>query len=64
MGRVHRVLSPDVVPIYDLPNGRSVTVARVKPGALIVVFSPLLDHRFVETLRDMRERGFATMRAS
>jgi len=24
-----------------------------------VVFSPLLDQRFVETLRDMRERGFA-----
>ena len=28
------------------------------PGALGVVFSPLLDQRFVEALRDMRERGF------
>jgi uncharacterized protein (DUF58 family) len=29
------------------------------PGALVVVFSPLLDQRFVEALRDMRERGFS-----
>jgi uncharacterized protein (DUF58 family) len=33
--------------------------AALPPGALVVVFSPLLDQRFVETLRDMRERGFA-----
>ena len=33
--------------------------AALPPGALVVAFSPLLDHRFVETLRDMRERGFA-----
>jgi uncharacterized protein (DUF58 family) len=32
--------------------------AALPPGALVVVFSPLLDQRFVETLRDMRERGF------
>jgi len=25
------------------------------------VFSPLLDQKFVETLRDMRERGFAML---
>jgi hypothetical protein len=25
----------------------------------VIVFSPLLDDRFVEALRDMRERGFA-----
>jgi len=31
--------------------------AALPPGALVVVFSPLLDQRFVETLRDMRERG-------
>ncbi|HET7246376.1 MAG TPA: hypothetical protein VFJ07_16205, partial [Streptosporangiaceae bacterium] len=29
--------------------------------ALVVVFSPLLDQRFVETLRDMRERGFTML---
>jgi uncharacterized protein (DUF58 family) len=35
--------------------------AALPPGALVVVFSPLLDQRFVETLRDMRERGFAML---
>ncbi|HSZ41083.1 MAG TPA: DUF58 domain-containing protein [Trebonia sp.] len=35
--------------------------AALPPGALVVVFSPLLDQRFVEALRDMRERGFALM---
>src|SRR5271170_275157 len=30
--------------------------AALPPGALVVVFSPLLDQRFVETLRDMREQ--------
>jgi len=33
--------------------------AALPPGALVVAFSPLLDARFVEALRDMRERGFA-----
>jgi uncharacterized protein (DUF58 family) len=32
--------------------------AALPPGALIVVFSPLLDQRFVESLRNVRERGF------
>ena len=45
------------------PGGRGETFSRLPraalpPGALVVVFSPLLDQRFVETLRDMRERGF------
>jgi uncharacterized protein (DUF58 family) len=35
--------------------------AALPPGALIVVFSPLLDQRFVEALRDMRERGFTML---
>jgi uncharacterized protein (DUF58 family) len=35
--------------------------AALPPGALVVVFSPLLDQRFVETLRDMRERGLAML---
>ena len=29
------------------------------PGALIMVFSPLLSPAFIEALRDLRERGFA-----
>ena len=35
--------------------------AALPPGALVVVFSPLLDQRFVESLRDMRERGLAIL---
>jgi uncharacterized protein (DUF58 family) len=35
--------------------------AALPPGALVVVFSPLLDQRFVEALRDMRERGFSML---
>jgi uncharacterized protein (DUF58 family) len=35
--------------------------AALPPGALIIVFSPLLDQRFVEALRDMRERGFTML---
>jgi uncharacterized protein (DUF58 family) len=35
--------------------------AALPPGALVVAFSPLLDHRFVEALRDMRERGFTLL---
>ncbi len=33
--------------------------AALPPGSLVVAFSPLLDGRFVEALRDIRERGFA-----
>jgi uncharacterized protein (DUF58 family) len=35
--------------------------AALPPGSLVVVFSPLLDQRFVEALRDMRERGFTML---
>jgi uncharacterized protein (DUF58 family) len=35
--------------------------AALPPGALVVVLSPLLDHRFTEALRDMRERGFTLL---
>jgi uncharacterized protein (DUF58 family) len=35
--------------------------AALPPGSLVVAFSPLLDGRFVEALRDMRERGFAVI---
>ncbi len=35
--------------------------AALPPDALVVVFSPLLDQRFVEALRDMRERGFTML---
>jgi uncharacterized protein (DUF58 family) len=35
--------------------------AALPPGALILVFSPLLDPLFIETLRDLRERGFSVI---
>jgi uncharacterized protein (DUF58 family) len=35
--------------------------AALPPGALVVVFSPLLDQRFIEALRDMRERGLTML---
>src|SRR5215467_5936296 len=35
--------------------------AALPPGALVLVFSPLLDHRLVEAVRDLRERGFSVV---
>jgi uncharacterized protein (DUF58 family) len=35
--------------------------AALPPGSLILVFSPLLDPRIVEALRDLRERGFSVI---
>jgi uncharacterized protein (DUF58 family) len=35
--------------------------AALPPGSLILVFSPLLDRRLVETIRDLRERGFSML---
>ncbi len=35
--------------------------AALPPGALILVFTPLLDRGLVETLRDLRERGFTIL---
>lgn len=40
------------------PDLGRVPRAALPPGALLVVFSPLLDDRSVETIRDLRERGF------
>ncbi|HTT90275.1 MAG TPA: DUF58 domain-containing protein [Acidimicrobiales bacterium] len=31
------------------------------PGAAVIAFSPLLDHKFIETLRDLRQRGFSVI---
>jgi uncharacterized protein (DUF58 family) len=48
--------------IWALGAGlRRLPRAALPAGALVVVFSPLLDQRFVETLRDMRERGFTML---
>jgi uncharacterized protein (DUF58 family) len=47
-----------------LPRGAGITRlprAALPPGALILVFTPLMDRRLVETLRDLRERGFSVL---
>jgi heat shock protein HtpX len=38
MGRVYRVISESVAPVYDQANPASAVLARVKPGSLLVVF--------------------------
>jgi uncharacterized protein (DUF58 family) len=35
--------------------------AALPDGSLVIVFSPLIDDRFTEALRDMRERGFTML---
>jgi uncharacterized protein (DUF58 family) len=35
--------------------------AALPPGALILVFSPLIDPRLIEAVRDLRERGFSVI---
>jgi uncharacterized protein (DUF58 family) len=59
--QVYRII--DSMLASDAGYARGASFARLPraalpPGALVVVFSPLLDQRFVEALRDMRERGF------
>ncbi|HET7018103.1 MAG TPA: DUF58 domain-containing protein [Streptosporangiaceae bacterium] len=41
--------------VSELPH------AALPPGALVIVFSPLLSLRLIEALRGLRERGFATI---
>ena len=60
--QVYKIL--DVLLTSDVGYARGAVFSRLPraalpPGALVVAFSPLLDGRFVEALRDMRERGFA-----
>ena len=44
-----------------LAAGSRLPEAALPPGALIIVVSPLLSLRLVEALRELRERGFATI---
>ena len=60
--QVYKIL--DALLASDTSYARGTTFSRLPraalpPGSLVVAFSPLLDARFVETLRDMRERGFS-----
>jgi uncharacterized protein (DUF58 family) len=59
--QVYKVI--DVLLAADTGYARGAVFSRLPraalpPGSLVVAFSPLLDGRFVEALRDMRERGF------
>ena len=62
-GRGPAAVSPDHGPCCRAPAagaGGTLTWlprAALPPGALIIVFSPLLDRRLIEALRDLRERG-------
>jgi uncharacterized protein (DUF58 family) len=60
--QVYKIL--DVLLTSDSGYARGAVFSRLPraalpSGALVVAFSPLLDGRFVEALRDMRERGMA-----
>jgi uncharacterized protein (DUF58 family) len=67
--QVYRIIdsmlaSPELANTGSYARGasfRRLPRAALPPGALVVVFSPLIDQRFVEALRDMRERGFTML---
>ena len=59
-----RIMSMITVDFGDgepLGSVRTLPHAALPPGALIIVVSPLLSLRLVEALRELRERGFATI---
>ena len=49
MGRVYRLLTESSVPVYDTPSTSSQVLARVQPGALLVVFDDPGSMRQVNT---------------
>ena len=62
--QVYRIINSMLASEADWTRGATfarLPRAALPPGALVVVFSPLLDQRFVEALRDMRERGFTIL---
>jgi uncharacterized protein (DUF58 family) len=69
LGRRHFHRLMDLLLASQRSEGQSASLAgltrlpraALPPGALIVVFSPLLQPRLVEALRDLRERGFSVL---
>jgi uncharacterized protein (DUF58 family) len=59
--RIMNVIMTGWVAGHPLDMLSSLPHAALPPGALIIVFSPLLSLRLVEALRELRERGFATI---
>jgi uncharacterized protein (DUF58 family) len=65
-GRRHARRLMDLLVLGDRTGQRPAAMTRLPraalpPGALIIVFSPLLDPRLVEAIRDLRERGFTVV---
>jgi uncharacterized protein (DUF58 family) len=59
-----RLLDAIVVGRAGWSSGNDITRlprAALPPGAAVIAFSPLLDAKFVETLRDLRQRSFAVL---
>jgi uncharacterized protein (DUF58 family) len=56
---IDTMLQADAAWMQGASSFRRLPRAALPPGSLVVAFSPLLDQRFVESLRDLRERGFA-----
>ncbi len=59
-----RLLDAIVVGRAGWTSGNDITRlprAALPPGAAVIAFSPLLDAKFVETLRDLRQRSFAVL---
>lgn len=56
---VEAVLDVWRAPGYRRPDVTRIPPPALPPGALVLVFSPLLDEDAIELIRDLRERGFA-----
>jgi uncharacterized protein (DUF58 family) len=59
--RIMRLIATNSGPSYPPELLPSLSRAALPPGALVIVFSPLLTIRLIEGLRTLRERGFATI---
>jgi uncharacterized protein (DUF58 family) len=59
--RIMNMITVDFGDGEPLGSVRTLPHAALPPGALIIVVSPLLSLRLVEALRELRERGFATI---
>jgi uncharacterized protein (DUF58 family) len=59
--RITNMITTQSVIGYPLGTISALPHTALPPGSLVIVFSPLLNIRFIETLRDLRERGFSVI---
>ncbi len=59
--RISYLIAAGAGPPYPLEMLGSLAGDILPPGALVIVFSPLLTLRLIESLRALRERGFAAV---